>query len=97
MTHHIRTSYGDSTTYAKKEEKFHGILQGNGAGPTIWAMVSTHILNSLSYAGYGAEIKHPVTCNRTVIPAFAFVDDTDLIQTMTDDSHTPMIGVQHAL
>jgi Reverse transcriptase (RNA-dependent DNA polymerase) len=32
----VRTTFGDSElTYKEESEKFHGILQGNGAGPTI--------------------------------------------------------------
>jgi Reverse transcriptase (RNA-dependent DNA polymerase) len=34
MNHYIRTSFGDSTAfYNKGSSQFHGILQGNGAGP----------------------------------------------------------------
>ena len=36
MKHFIRTSFGDSSLYYQQQEQmFHGILQGNGAGPTI--------------------------------------------------------------
>jgi Reverse transcriptase (RNA-dependent DNA polymerase) len=42
----IRTSYGDSNVFYSKENfKFHGILQGNGAGPAIWVMISTPMLD----------------------------------------------------
>jgi hypothetical protein len=43
MKHFIRTTYGDSdASYQSTEEmKFHGNLQGNGAGPTIWALVTS--------------------------------------------------------
>jgi Reverse transcriptase (RNA-dependent DNA polymerase) len=81
MSHTIRTSYGDSTQcYKSCTEKFHGILQGNGAGPIIWAMVSTPILNKLRQQGYGATLTYPFSRKTKQIAAFAFVDDTDLIQ-----------------
>ena len=37
MSHYIRTSYGNSKyTYGQHDTPFHGVLQGNGAGPTIY-------------------------------------------------------------
>ncbi len=84
MQHLIRTAYGDSRDYYQQEDiPFHGILQGNGAGPTIWAMVSTPLLNRLRAKGYGITIASddgPIH-----IPAFAFVDDTDLVQDNEQD------------
>ena len=54
MTHHIRTSFGDSEiSYNQANTPFHGILQGNGAGPTIWAMISTVLLDKLRAKGIG--------------------------------------------
>jgi Reverse transcriptase (RNA-dependent DNA polymerase) len=45
MKHYIRTSYGDSTHfYQESTPKFHGIGQGNGAGPMIWVTVSSPFL-----------------------------------------------------
>ncbi len=39
----IRTLLGGNTN----ETPMHGVGQGNGAGPAIWAVVSTTILNML--------------------------------------------------
>jgi Reverse transcriptase (RNA-dependent DNA polymerase) len=80
MEHQIRTSFGDSdSTYKQSDNRFHGILQGNGAGPTIWAMISTTMLDRLRDKGIGATIQ-TAKGHRILIPAFAFVDDADLIQ-----------------
>ncbi len=88
MRHFIRTVYGDSeNSYKSTEElKFHGILQGNGAGPTIWALVSTPLLDRLRVKKCGVAI---VLMDGTSlqIPAFAFVDDVDLIQELTNIAH----------
>ncbi len=49
-THQVRTGYGDSSlTYGgpKWITPMHGIGQGNGAGPAIWAMLSMPLLNLL--------------------------------------------------
>lgn len=73
-------------SYKSGDAKFHGILQGNGAGPIIWAMVSTPILNKLKQQGYGATLTYPFTGNTKRIAAFAFVDDTDLIQDISPEN-----------
>jgi Reverse transcriptase (RNA-dependent DNA polymerase) len=76
----VRRSYGDSDqTYKEEQERFHGILQGNGAGPTIWTMMSSPMLDRLRDKGYGTSIKLH-TDKEITIPAFAFVDDVDLLQ-----------------
>ncbi len=84
MTHFIRTAYGDSNdSYCQMDVPFHGILQGNGAGPTIWAMVSSPLLDRMRDQGHGIHID---SIDGTItIPAFAFVDDTDLVQDNEND------------
>ena len=84
MKHFIRTSYGDSRdSYTEQDVPFHGILQGNGAGPTIWAMVSTPLLDRMRDNGHGVKIDSKDGI--ITIPAFAFVDDTDLAQDNEND------------
>jgi Reverse transcriptase (RNA-dependent DNA polymerase) len=88
MSHFIRTSYGDSEScYRREDIRFHGVLQGNGAGPAIWATVSSPLLDRLSDSEFGVQITSPATGQLMRIPAFAFVDDTDLIQDTTNSSH----------
>jgi hypothetical protein len=43
LKHQIRTAYGDSElTYGGQAViPIHGVMQDNGAGPAIWAVVST--------------------------------------------------------
>jgi hypothetical protein len=81
MKHFIRTSYGDleSSYCTSNNMKFHGILQGNGAGPTIWALVSSPLLDRLRVKKCGVAIVN-IEGLTIQIPAFAFVDDVDLIQ-----------------
>jgi hypothetical protein len=52
MTHYVRTVYGDSQInfHSKdptQETPIQGVGQGNGAGPTIWAVVSSPVLDML--------------------------------------------------
>ena len=90
MSHHIKTSFGISTiTLSKKNTliPFQGILQGNGASPTTWIIISTPLLNMLRAAGHGAKFKSPISHENTHIVGFAYVDDTDLITyNMTDEN-----------
>jgi hypothetical protein len=98
MTHRIRTAFGDSVlSYRQNIEPFHGILLGNGAGPTIWAMVSTPILNSLRKAGCGVVLTHPISKSDIQIPAFATVDDTALVQDLNTSTSLNTQAVQHAV
>jgi hypothetical protein len=49
----VQTTYGDSDiTYKAEGVKSHGIIQGNGAGPTIWSMTSLPMLDSLQDKGF---------------------------------------------
>jgi hypothetical protein len=82
MTHYIRTTFGDSTSYYQESTtKFHGIGQGNGAGPMIWVAVSSPLLTRLRASGHGITIRSDDT--EFHFASFAFVDDNYLIQTIT--------------
>jgi len=60
--HTVRTGFGDSkASYGGKVwlVPIHGIGQGNGTGPAIWAVVSTPLLNVLRQKGFGCEFFTP--------------------------------------
>jgi hypothetical protein len=81
--HQVRTSYGDSVmTYGgpKWLVPLHGIGQGNEAGPPIWAVVSTPLLQILRSKGFGCELAFPILRTSFAFSGFAFVDDTDIIE-----------------
>jgi hypothetical protein len=83
MEHHIRTTHGDSEIkYTSKYTQipFQGVLQGNGAAPSIWVAVSTPLLNMMRTAQHGLHMMTAISQQKTNIVAFAFVDDTDLVQ-----------------
>jgi hypothetical protein len=80
----ICTIYGNSDlTYGDESMKLHGILQGNGAGPTIWIMISSSMLVRLREQGLGVTIKL-TDGKKMTVQAFAFVDDVNLIQELTE-------------
>jgi hypothetical protein len=87
LEHHVRTIYGDS------KKSFGGNLwlvpcqglgQGNGAGPQIWAVVSTPVLNYLRSEGYGVAFKTSILGDHIRFVGYAFADDTDICQTGQD-------------
>ena len=89
MKHHIRTTYGDSSFTMSSEGTlipFQGALQGNGASPATWVVISTPLLNMLRQAGNGGFFVEPISKKIHHSVGYAFVDDTDLIQLDLRDS-----------
>jgi hypothetical protein len=87
--HQVRTEYGDSVaTYGGDVwlVPIHRIGQGNGTGPAIWAVVSSPLLNALRAKGFGCEIICPLSGPFAKFVRYAFVDDTDIIQSALFDS-----------
>lgn len=85
MRHNVRTAYGESSISYKANDQagYHGILQGNGAGPCIWVMLSTPLLDHLRHEGHGIPtIAGDGTSRR--IPAIGFVDDVNLTETLSE-------------
>jgi hypothetical protein len=82
MKHHIRTSYGDSSFTMQNDTliPFQGALQGNGASPATWVIISSPLLNMLRAADNGGHFIEPISKKHSHIVGYAFVDDTDLIQ-----------------
>jgi hypothetical protein len=59
LHHHVRTAFGDSKKFFSANSgsiPIQGVGQGNGAGPQIWALVSTPIFNMLCSMGFGLKI-----------------------------------------
>ena len=57
LEHTCRTVYGDSQLHFSGKlytTPIQGVGQGNGAGPQVWAVVSTPVLNMLREEGHGA-------------------------------------------
>ena len=73
LRHHIRTSFGDSVSYFDSNDNsgipLGGIGQGNGAGPAIWALVSTPIFDALRKRGYDVFSPAPFPVVSFTLPA----------------------------
>ena len=91
MKHHIRTAFGVSKlSYDRGDDYMHGILQGNGAGPCIWVMLSSPLLDKLKSDGFGVTLNVPDQEPLQVV-GFAFVDDVDIIQVLPDEDPIPIV------
>ncbi len=91
LEHTIRTAYGDSEeTYGGDlwVIPMQGVYQGNGAGPLIWAVVSSPLLDIMREEGFGTFFKTSISSQDIRFVGYAFVDDTDLIQTSKDGTET---------
>ena len=85
LKHAVRTVYGDSEqTFGGEDwrhlEPLHGIGQGNGAGPAIWAVVSSVLFDYIRDRGYGAKLCSPLSKLALHFAGLGFVDDTDIVQ-----------------
>jgi hypothetical protein len=89
LQHHVRTAFGDSEVFLKANSghiPIQGVGQGNGAGPQIWALVSTPIFNMLRSMGFGMKLLSPISRMHLFLVGFGFVDDTDLAISSDDYS-----------
>jgi hypothetical protein len=81
LQHHVRTAFGDSKRYSSAyndSTPIQGVGQGNGAGPQIWALISTPIFNMVRSMGLGTNLRSPISDHELSFAGFGFVDDTDL-------------------
>ena len=98
LEHSICCAFGTSQeTYGNEinATPMQGVYQGNGAGPIVWAVVSSPLLQILKEEGYGTHFWTAISDKPIRIVGYAFVDDTDLIQTaahgdMYPDVHSKM-------
>eukprot|EP00957_Ditylum_brightwellii_P210769 15365367-Ditylum_brightwellii.AAC.1 len=75
--HYVMTGYGLS-------EFSYGVMQGNGMGPIIWLAISVVLIQIMSSMGFGALFLAAITATQLQLMGFAFVDNTDLLQTAPD-------------
>ena len=79
-THDINTAFGISIEkYFTTKPPNQGSGQENGAGPTIWVMISAILLTIMRDNGYGLDGLSCFTQLTLVIVGFVFVDDKDSI------------------
>ena len=84
MIHKVRTAFGDSNdTYKGDNPMFlhpvQGACQGNGAGPSIWALICSTVFEVLKKEGYSSTFCYAISCGCYQLCGFAYVDDCDLV------------------
>ena len=81
MKHHFRTAHGDLLFCLENDSftPFQGSLQGNGASPTTWVIISSVLIEMMRNLRHGGIITTPLSNKTHQIVALAYVDDTDLI------------------
>ena len=90
MTYRIRIAFGDSdVTYGGDdtgdlENELQGVLQGNTAGSDIWSALSSVIFDVLHKRGFAEKIVSGIYKQIFTLVGFAYVDDSDLIQSGTN-------------
>jgi hypothetical protein len=93
--HRVRTSFGDSDVFYRGKSSdipMHGICQGNGAGPAIWAVLSSPLLEIQRKKGFGFYMFTPISGSEVEFVGYAFVDDSDLVQTLLRGyNHTDLL------
>lgn len=90
MAHKIHTAWGTSDGYGPDDSPFplQGILQGNGAGPCIWLVISVIVFSMMRDEGFGMKFITPWTREKGHIVGFAIVDDADLAESQVDVNAT---------
>ena len=85
-SHKIRTAFGVSgKTYGSgRDPPFQGFGQGNGAGPSGWAVISTPLINMMRTAGFGFSLPTALTVSAVNFVCYAFVDDANVVHTAKD-------------
>ena len=99
LVHRIRTLYGDSDCFYGGEHDCvqhdlppQGSGQGNGAGPTIWSVLSSTIFEILNEEGFSTQFCHSISKGLYELCGFSYVDDCDLFHVGDDvtDVHSQM-------
>jgi len=76
----LRTGYGDSDRHycsTDKKRPYQGSVQGNGAAPCLWLLISSFLLRYMKQAGHFLNIRSAITATNLVYTALMFVDDSD--------------------
>ena len=84
LIHRIRTAFGLSAQSFGGHSKNYkrppqGMGQGNGAGPTVWSILSSTIFEELHDQGFSTPFCLSLSMGTFQLCGFSYVDDCDLI------------------
>jgi hypothetical protein len=75
----------------------HGIGQGNGSRPPIWAVISSTLLDTLRSKGYGLKMVAPISQQPLSFIGYSFVDNTDIMQSDGSPTNDTIQKLQEAV
>ena len=89
LIHRIRTAFGLSqASFGGLSHSFQkppqGMGQGNGAGPTVWSILSSTVFEELHARGYSTGFCYAISSGLYQLCGFSFVDDCDLLANGTN-------------
>jgi hypothetical protein len=92
MKHYVKAAYGTSEqSYGSIRIPLQGVLQGNGAGPAIWLLISSSMINMLRTQGFGFTSPNLLSDESYTFACYTYVDDTDLIHNSKDQNPNSII------
>ena len=86
LEHHIRTGFGDSKKFytGSVSTPLQGLVQGYGPAPVGWVAISSPLIDMMRKAGFGFKDWTSISSSVINLVCFAFVDDTDIVNTLED-------------
>jgi hypothetical protein len=92
MKHYVKTAYETSDqSYGSIHIPLQGVLQGNGAGPAIWLLSSSPLINMLRTQGFTFTSSNILSNESYTFACYTYVDDTDQIHNGTDNNSNRII------
>ena len=84
LVHRIRTAFGLSQkSFGGLAHSFRkppqGMGQGNGAGPTVWSILSSTVFEELHARKYSSGFCYALSSGLYQLCGFSYVDDCDLL------------------
>ena len=94
MRFYLRTAFGDSNSFytCESDTPYQGMVQGNGAAPAFWLLVSSYILLYLKSQGHCIKIKSAISNVAMIYTALMYVDDGDF-STLAEEGNESMSSV----
>ena len=79
MKMHLRTVFGVSSSfYTSEVQPFQGTVQGNGAAPALWLIISVFLVRYIYQQKVVTSTISPISTLSQLLAALMHVDDTDL-------------------
>ena len=77
--HHMKTGFGCSKrAYRNEPMPQQGSGQGNGAGPTLWTLISTKLIMMLLRKGHGVKFLSATNLTLVSFVYFSLMDNNDI-------------------